>query len=71
MKDWGPQKESWKIAEELQLLLETGDDSVGQPGEMNVVEFEEMQLEGVGVKKHEMDSLCSTVDGDKLNVDQR
>lgn len=38
---------------------------VGQLGEMSVVEFEEAQPERVGVKQPEMDSLVSTVDGNK------
>ena len=47
------------------------DDFAAQPGEMNVVESEEMQPEGVGVKKQEKDSLVSAVDEDKLCVDWR
>ena len=46
-----------------------GDDFVGQPGEMSVAESEEMQPEGVGVKKQEMHSLVSAVDGNMLSVD--
>jgi hypothetical protein len=53
----------------LQLSLETGDEFVGQLGEMSVVEFEETQPERVGVKKPEMDSLVSPVDGNRLSFD--
>ena len=62
---------SWQIAEGYQLLSEMEDDFVGQPEEMNAVESEEMQPEGVGVKKQEKDSLVSAVDEDKLCVDWR
>ena len=42
---------------------------IGQPGEMSVAESEERQPEGVGVKKQEMHSLVSAVDGNMLSVD--